>query len=81
MSDYEHKENSGSLFVNDKGDNPRRPDYTGDANIGGTLYRLSAWVNESKNGNKYLSVKFTEKDDAPPVSSGPEPRDDEPLPF
>ena len=41
---YQPKEGSGSLFKNDKGDNPARPDYRGDVMVGGVVYELSAWI-------------------------------------
>lgn len=63
MSDYEMKDNSGTLFVNDKGDNDKRPDRTGDAMIDGVVYKMSGWINTSKAGQPYLSVKFSRKDD------------------
>tara|TARA_R100001463_G_scaffold7889_2_gene24805 strand:+ start:718 stop:966 length:249 start_codon:yes stop_codon:yes gene_type:complete len=53
---YEHKENNGSMFPNDKGDNKKRPDYKGSINIDGTLYNISAWKNEAKSGKKYLGL-------------------------
>ncbi len=63
MSGYEQKDNSGALFVNDKGDNESRPDRTGDAMIDGVMYRMAGWVNTSANGKQYLSMKFTPKDE------------------
>ena len=63
MSQYEQKDNSGALFVNDKGDNESRPDRTGDAMIDGVMYRMAGWVNTSANGKQYLSMKFTPKDE------------------
>ena len=60
MSDYDNT-NKGSLFKNDKGDNPKRPDYQGKINIDGTEYRLSAWLQTPKNGGaKYMALKVTE---------------------
>lgn len=41
---YEHKDGSGALFKNDKGDNPARPDYRGDLMVGGILYEVSGWI-------------------------------------
>jgi len=59
MSDYTPQPNTFTLFANDKGDNPKRPDYRGDIILpDGTKMRLSAWVRESRNGErKFLSGK------------------------
>jgi len=59
MSNYTPQPNTFSLFANDKGDNPKRPDYRGDIIMpDGTKMRLSAWIRESKNGGrKFLSGK------------------------
>tara|TARA_R100001463_G_scaffold6332_1_gene20834 strand:+ start:1183 stop:1416 length:234 start_codon:yes stop_codon:yes gene_type:complete len=54
----QQKDMSGVLFKNDKGDNEKRPDYTGKASIGGTEYYISAWINESKKGTKYFGLSF-----------------------
>lgn len=50
--------NTGALFLNDKGDNPKRPDYTGKLNVEGVDYKVSGWINKSKNGKEYLSLKL-----------------------
>ena len=54
---YEHKDGTGTLFPNDKGDNHRRPDYRGEAKIDGKLIEIAGW---KKQGNKgpYLSLSF-----------------------
>ena len=59
MSDYQPQPNTFTLFANDKGDNPKRPDYKGDiVLLDGTKMRLSAWIRESRNGErKFLSGK------------------------
>jgi hypothetical protein len=59
MSDYQPQPNTFTLFANDKGDNPKRPDYKGDIVLpDGTKMRLSAWIRESRNGErKFLSGK------------------------
>jgi hypothetical protein len=59
MSDYQPQPNTFTLFANDKGDNPKRPDYKGDIILpDGTKMRLSAWIRESRNGErKFLSGK------------------------
>ena len=49
---YTPQPNTFTLFVNDKGDNPKRPDYRGDAVLpDGTKMKLSCWLKESANGN------------------------------
>lgn len=55
------KELSGALFKNDKGDNPKRPDYTGVATIGGVDYQVSSWIKKSKAGTTYMSLSFQVK--------------------
>ena len=54
---YTPPPNTFSLFVNDKGDNPKRPDYRGDVILpDGTKMRLSGWIKES-NGKRFISGK------------------------
>lgn len=59
---YEQRDNSGSLFKNDRKDKPNQPDYTGNGMVDGVEVRLSAWIKEGRKG-KFLSVAFTPKDD------------------
>ena len=63
-------ENNGVLFKNKRKETERHPDYTGNAQIDGKDYWVSAGIKEAgqqaKNpGQKFLSLAFTEKD-APP---------------
>lgn len=58
MTTYQPKDLSGSLFKNDKGDNPNRPDYRGDICINGQVYSLSAWIKEGRPGTKMEGRKF-----------------------
>jgi uncharacterized protein (DUF736 family) len=57
------RDNSGALFKNDKKESDNHPDYKGSAMIDGTEYWVSSWINESKNGQKYMSLKYTIKED------------------
>ena len=58
MSDYTPQPNTFTLFANDKGDNPKRPDYRGEIVLPDeTKMRLSAWVKEGKSGKRFLSGK------------------------
>jgi len=52
------KDGNGGLFVNDKGDNPNRPDFRGDIKVGGKLYRLSGWKKAGAKGT-YISLTAT----------------------
>tara|TARA_R100000655_G_scaffold53587_1_gene91562 strand:+ start:1106 stop:1339 length:234 start_codon:yes stop_codon:yes gene_type:complete len=56
---YEHKENKGSLFTNEKKDKDTHPDHTGQINVAGTLYNISAWDNKSKSGKKYFGLSVS----------------------
>ena len=53
---------TGALFKNDKKETEKHPDYKGSCEINGTEYWVSSWLNESKNGRKYLSLKFNAKE-------------------
>ena len=54
----------GVLFINEeKRDDKQDPDYRGSAEVNGTEFWLSGWRNESKEGKKYLSIKFQLKED------------------
>jgi hypothetical protein len=79
--------NTGVLFLNNKGDNPKRPDRKGSINIEGVDYWLSGWVRE-KDGKPYMSLKAERKEQqaAPrnPVSSREPQRempDGDEIPF
>jgi len=57
---FEHKDNSGSLFRNERKEQPNHPDHTGTAKIGGQEYYVSGWVKE-KNGKRFFSLAFKPK--------------------
>lgn len=55
---YEHKAGDFTLFKNDKGDNPKRPDYTGSGvNLDGSKIKISAWIKEGGKG-KFMSCRI-----------------------
>ena len=58
---YEQKDNSGSLFKNDQKKSSTHPDYKGSAKVDGQEYWLSAWIKQTKKGQTYMSLSFTEK--------------------
>lgn len=53
----------GVLFEEDKGDNEKRPDYSGPLEDYATdkNMRIAAWKRQSDGGNKYMSLKISEK--------------------
>lgn len=60
---YEPKDNSGSVFVNNRKEKETHPDRTGSARIDGVDYYVSGWVKKDKNGNPWLSLSFKRKDE------------------
>jgi hypothetical protein len=67
---YEIRELTGSLFRVDK-EEPEDRDYSGQARISGELYWLSGYLKISKNGKRYLDLRFkaqVEKPDRRPLS-------------
>jgi hypothetical protein len=69
---FQQRENSGTLFRNDKGDNPKRPDYKGDMNVGGVLYEIVGWTKDGSKG-KFLSLSIKPKEDRKPAPKKPAP--------
>lgn len=69
---FEPKEDTGQLFRNDKRESEKHPEFRGEYKVRcpgcglGILGRISAWVRESKSGNKYFSLAFSpNRKDAP----------------
>ena len=62
---YEMKPESGSLFKNERKEKDTHADYRGECMVDGQAYYMDAWLNTSKAGKKYLSVKFKVKGEKP----------------
>lgn len=64
MADFEHNDNSGSMFFNERKSSPKHPDRTGSCKIDGVDYWVSGWVKESKkeDGKAWMSLSFTPKE-------------------
>lgn len=81
----EQKNNSGALFKNAKKETEKHPDYTGKALVNGKEMQISAWINTSKNGTKYMSLNFQEpKADPGAYKPAPQPSvtsDEDEPPF
>lgn len=87
---FEHKDNSGTLFKNDKKETESHPNAKGEAKIGGVMYWVAAWTKKDKNGNPWQSLSFTPKEQRQeakqPTSAGKrDPRDltdiEDAIPF
>jgi hypothetical protein len=61
---YETKDNSGSVFQNERKEKDTHPDRTGQAKIGGVDYWVSGWIKQDRNGKPYLSLAFKPKEGA-----------------
>jgi hypothetical protein len=59
---YEQKDNSGSLFKNDRKETEKHPDRKGSGRIDGVDYWVSGWVKQDKNGNPWMSLSFQKKE-------------------
>lgn len=77
---YETKPETGSLFRNEKKEKETHADYRGECLVDGQPYYMDAWVNTSKNGKKYLSVKFKAKGERPVEAPAFDEADSD-LPF
>lgn len=64
-SDYQQRDNSGSLFINQRKEKEQHPDFTGKIKIGADLLdkikegqelQISGWKKKTKNGDIWLSL-------------------------
>ncbi len=86
---YEQRDNSGSLFKNDRKEKENHPDYKGGCMVGGVEMWMSAWLKTGANGTKFMSFSFQPKDQQqaqarqtlPRQTPQAEPMLDDDLPF
>ena len=71
--------NKGVLFKNLRKQSDKSPDYQGTMNVGGTEYRLAAWIKTSSKGIKFMSLALSEPGEAK-ERSAEEPFNDD-IPF
>tara|TARA_Y100001951_G_C11155783_1_gene191844 strand:- start:325 stop:546 length:222 start_codon:yes stop_codon:yes gene_type:complete len=67
MSDFKMKDETMRLWKNKYKENgDKKPDYTGNALVGGKTLQASLWINTNDNGEKYLSGQFQPPRDQKP---------------
>jgi len=76
MSGYTPKDNSGSLFVNDKKERESQPDRRGSARIDGVDYWVSGWVKKKEDGTAWMSMSFSRKEASAPSQKSDQPKAD-----
>jgi hypothetical protein len=59
---YTPKDNSGSIFKNDRKEKDTHPDGKGSALIDGVEYWISSWTKTDRNGKQYRSLSFQRKE-------------------
>lgn len=59
---YEQRDNSGSIFANDRKESDRHPDFKGTAMIDGVVYWISGWEKVGQRGT-FTSLAFKRKDE------------------
>ena len=75
---FKQKPNNGALFKNTRKESDKGPDYRGDLNVEGTDYWIAAWLKESKDGKKYMSLAVTPKEG---TVTAKQKDDDSDVPF
>jgi len=78
---YEQRENSGSIFKNDKKESDNHPDSTGSALVGGVEYWVSAWWKAPEGKKAFFSLAFTPKDEKHQEEGDPRPEPPTANPF
>lgn len=60
MNNFIQKNNTGTLFLNERKTETHHPDYTGKAIINGKAMWVSAWIKTAKNGKRFISISVQE---------------------
>jgi hypothetical protein len=75
---YTPKDNTGSLWTNDRKTSENHPDRTGTIIVDGVEYYLNGWLKKTKDGKPYLSLSVKPKHE----KSAPTRREmDDEIPF
>jgi hypothetical protein len=66
---FEQRDNSGSVWVNDRKTADNHPDRTCSAKINGEDFWVHGWLKKTKDGKPYLSLAFKKKNEQPAASN------------
>jgi len=87
---FEQRDNSGSIFRNEKKEKENHPDYKGSCMVGGVEMWMSSWLKVGANGTKFMSFSFQPKEQqaqqpaarqAVKQAPAPAPEFDDDMPF
>lgn len=67
---FEPRDNTGSLFKNNRKEKDTHPNSTGKAMIDGVEYYVSGWTKKDKNGDPWISLSFKKVETKGPDQSG-----------
>jgi hypothetical protein len=74
---FEQRDNSGSIWLNDRKDKDEHPDRTGSIMVAGTEYWINGWLKKTKDGKAFMSLSVKPK----VGSAGPKPEMNDEIPF
>ena len=80
---FEHNNDTGSIFPNDRKTSENHPGWKGSAKIGGADYWVSGWVKANADGTKRVNLAFTAKEQQAKADFQAPPDDDmsDDIPF
>ena len=70
MPQFEMKNQTGYLFKNKYKTEDNHPIYKGTVKVNGASKEVAAWVATSRNGDKYMSLRFSDPVDRIPDQNG-----------
>ena len=76
---FEQRDNSGSVFVNDRKTEDHHADRTGKAMIDGKMYFVDGFLKKTSDGKPFLALRF--KAMAKVGEAGPKPEMEDSVPF
>ena len=75
-------EGKGVLFTNEYAKHPKAPGFKGYFKVDGVQHKVSAWLKESSNGSKFISLSVdTYSTNGQTYPKEVIPKDDDSIPF